>query len=172
MVRLEGFEPPTCCSGATRLSSILYIDSHRFQAVTQIRGICFRSKAEPVFLELHGTNRSFATVLLRLTLLEKIHVAGENVKPRRPATGGLVGAPDAKPTTSLCPALITEAFSSLLIARIAPYSRAVVAQMWPRFVTSKLVSEDGWTSTAIHTCPICELGFEPRSADPESICAS
>ena len=47
------------------LFTILYMRSYSFQSFTSIQGACFRSKAEPVFLQLHKVGKSFATVVLR-----------------------------------------------------------------------------------------------------------
>ena len=47
------------------LFTILYMRSYSFQSFTSIPGACFRSKAEPVFLQLHKVGKSFATVVLR-----------------------------------------------------------------------------------------------------------
>src|SRR2546425_6502815 len=47
------------------LFAILYMRSYSFQFFTSIQGACFRSKAEPVFLQLHKVGKSFATVVLR-----------------------------------------------------------------------------------------------------------
>src|SRR6266571_7388401 len=47
------------------LFTVLYMRSYSFQSFTSIQGACFRSKAEPVFLQLHKVGKSFATVVLR-----------------------------------------------------------------------------------------------------------
>jgi hypothetical protein len=52
--------------------------------------------------------------------------------------------------SKLYPVLIPKALGWLLMAGIIPYSRAVVAQMWPRFVTSNFILEIGLTLPDVH----------------------
>ena len=47
------------------LLAILYILSYSFHTLTSIQGLCFRSRAEPIFLQLHKVEKSFVTVFLR-----------------------------------------------------------------------------------------------------------
>ena len=71
LVRLAGFEPATCCSGADRPFSILYIYSHTFIALHRFREPAFAQKRNPFSCSYIGPRRSFVMVLLRSTLTNR-----------------------------------------------------------------------------------------------------
>lgn len=59
MVRLEGFEPPTCSSGALRPLFHQITGPVSFHSLTSIRGFCFRSPSNPFpanFLDFWNTS--------------------------------------------------------------------------------------------------------------------